>query len=151
LNTPFQKVLGLVGSSAGDNVRVHALLVAWLSHSNGQHCASGTRPTLWCRQDQIARYANFSSPSRVTLVAVREPVEVWFGGRRRSQLAADSLDADTSHALQKVWSSTQEELVVISVAVVASSQPAEAIEIDLTLEGGQLSLTEVPVYPLKQS
>ena len=72
-------------------------------------------------------------------------VKVGLGSRRRSQLAANSLDAHTGHLLEKVGASTKEQLVVVAIAVSAGGQPAESIKIHLALEGSELGLAEVSV------
>lgn len=77
------------------------------------------------------------------LLAVGEPVKVGFGGGGGSQFAANALDADAGHALENVGTSTKEEFVVVSVAVRASCEAAESVEVDLPLERSELCLTEV--------
>jgi len=58
-------------------------------------------------------------------------------------LDAGSLDPRSDHALAKEWTSSQEELVVVSSPVVSRGETGEAIEIELSLEGGQFALSKI--------
>jgi len=63
--------------------------------------------------------------------------------RAAGSLEASSLDLGARHLLAQKGLSTEKQLVVIALCILAASQTAKAVEIQLTLKGSQLALTKV--------
>ena len=99
--------------------------------------------------DSVGKWCNLLSARLRRLAAagfIRDPVhlpKVRFLLRVGASTDSSSLDLDSMNVVRQERPSFQEEFMVVSTAVTASCQPLEAIQIQLTLEGGNLGELEV--------
>lgn len=98
--------------------------------------------------DSVGKRGNLLSARlrRFAAVVIRDPVHLPKAGfllRVGASADSSSLDLDAMDVVRQKHPSLEEEFMVVSTAVTASCQTGETIEIQLTLEGGDLGELEV--------